>query len=95
MFFSRLLYLLLCLFTVSVLLTLRADSLKDESVACDLIAGLGGDRFIELRVIGKRNVADCAAAHADRMVVKLRLVVVAIRPWDLDVCDLPFLGKNI
>lgn len=80
---------------MSVLLTLRADPLKDESVACDLIAGLGGDRFIELRVIGKRNVADCAAAHADRMVVKLRLVVLAVRPRDLDVCDLPFLGKNI
>lgn len=92
---ASILYLSFCLFTVPVLLTLRADSLKDESVSCDLIAGLGGDRFIELRVIGKRNVTDCAAARTDRMIVEFRLVVVAVRPRDLDVCDLPFLGKDI
>lgn len=92
---ASVLYLLFCLFTVSALLTLRADSLKDESVARDLIAGLGGDRFIELRVIGKRNVTDCAAARTDRMIVEFRPMVVAIRSRDLDVCDLPFLGKDI
>lgn len=78
-----------------ILLALRADSFKKDTMPLNVKSGLFACGFVQLFAVGHRKIHDSAAYRTGKMIVRLQLPIVSVDSMHFYHGNLMVLHKNI
>ena len=78
-----------------ILLALRADSFKKDTMPLNVKSGLFACGFVQSLTVGHREIHDSAAYRTGKMIVRLKLPIISVDSMHFHHGNLMVLHKNI